>query len=222
VRTLEELINVEDPGIAVVRSWMSKAKNEVTLLEGDRPAGERTLLELQATSRSPMGAIALETGGILVDHGWVRILGSGCARLPRSISAWNRLTDEQHRVPGALLVADDAVGGFYAINGGSLPGEPGNICYLAPDTLEWEDTERGYSDWIWWLFTGDLAGYFADMRFPGWEEEVSRLGGDQALSIYPFLWTSGPPVGERSRKAVPIEEIWGLTQQFQASLGGRG
>jgi len=36
------------------------------------------LVAVQVTTRSPMGAIIYETGGILVDHGWIRILGSGC------------------------------------------------------------------------------------------------------------------------------------------------
>ena len=40
------------------------AKNPVEELKVERSAGERALLALQVTSRSPMGAIALETGGL--------------------------------------------------------------------------------------------------------------------------------------------------------------
>lgn len=220
MQALEELINHEEPGMALVRDWISQAKNPVTILQGDTETGEQTLLDLQVTSRSPMGAIALETGGILVDHGWVRVLGSGCPQLSRTISGWNRITSEAHRLPGALLVADDAVGGFFAINGGSLPGAPGTVCYLAPDSLDWEESDLTFSDWLWWLFTGDLSQYYQDARWQGWQGEIEALHGDQGFTIYPFLWTQGPPIGERSRKAVPIEELWELSQRFQAFVEG--
>ena len=39
--------------------------------------------------RSPLGAVVYETGGILVDGGWLRILGSGNARLTRTLPGWN-------------------------------------------------------------------------------------------------------------------------------------
>ena len=91
-----------------------------------------------------MGAIAYETGGILIDHGWLRVLGSGHQKLPRSIVEWNL-----NRSSGYLLVADDAVGGFFSINGGALGSDQGLMYYWAPDTLEWEslalDTQTFYA-----------------------------------------------------------------------------
>ena len=85
VRSLDELIDRKQPGIELVRSWIRAAKNPVEELKAERSAGERALVGLQVTSRSPMGAIALETGGLLVDHGWIRVLGGGHRRLPRPI-----------------------------------------------------------------------------------------------------------------------------------------
>jgi hypothetical protein len=63
VRTLEQLIDTKEPGMSLVRSWIDGAKNTVEVLEVERAAGERALVALQVTSRSPMGAIALETVG---------------------------------------------------------------------------------------------------------------------------------------------------------------
>jgi Protein of unknown function DUF2625 len=211
-RSLSELVNLSEPGIELVRQWMMSAANAIELLPCERRAGEETLSALQVTTRSPMGAIAYETGGILVDRGWLRILGAGSPRLPRSIAGWNRLAAEpsMHRLPRAILVADDAVGGFFAVNGGGLAGEPGNVFYLAPDTLRWEDTKLGYSDWLHWTFAGDLQKFYANARWLKWEMDVASLGGEQAVSIYPFLFAEGPPVSERSRRPVPIEELWGL------------
>jgi len=157
MKTLSELINLDESGLVLIREWAAEAKNPVEVLTCDRPDGERALLALQVTTRSPMGALAYETGGLLVDHGWVRVLGAGCPRLPRGIDTWNGLAGGTRKIEGALLVADDAVGGFFALNGDGLPGPAGHVFYHAPDRLAWEDTAKGYSDWLNWLFLGDLV-----------------------------------------------------------------
>ena len=159
-----------------------------------------------------MGAIVYETGGLLIDHGWLRILGSGHSRLPRSLASWNEgrtmFGDEQP--PGYLLVADDVLGGFFAINGGALGEEMGSVFYFAPDTADWECLDYSYSDFIFWCLQGNIADFYEDLRWPGWEQEISTLGGDQAISVYPFLSAKGPPIAERHRGVVPISEMFTL------------
>ena len=213
MKQLHELINREDPGWPLVQQWIAAATNPVEVLPApDDSTRERALVEIQVTTRSPMGAIVYESGGILVDHGWIRILGSGHPRLPRSLPDWNfgRSISESGQQPPFLLIADDVLGGFFALDGGGLGVETGKVCYFAPDTLEWESTEKGYSDFLAWCFGGDLDLYYEGMRWPGWEEEVQNLGGDQAFHIYLPLFTSGPPVGERSRRPIPIAEMYAL------------
>lgn len=209
-RTLEELIDTAEPGIELVRQWLQSATNPVELLDVDAETGRRTLLALQVTSRSPMGALALASGGLLVDGGWVRVLGGGHARLPRTLATWNRLEQPPHRLPGALLVGDDALGGFFAVNDGGLPGEPGQVLYFGPDTLRWDVVAPSYTDWLLFLFTGDLERFYRGMRWRSWREELVGLAGDRAFSVYLPLWAAGPGVEERSRRPVPIEELWGL------------
>src|SRR5690349_17982363 len=138
-----------------------------------------------------MGAIIYYTGGILVDHGWIRILGSGNRKLPRSLSDWNvgRSIKENGERPGFLLIADDVVGGFFALNGGALGPKPGDVFYYAPDTLRWKSLNRGYTDFINFCFNGDLNQYYSTLRWPGWEEDIAKLSGDRAMSIYPFPFT---------------------------------
>ena len=101
---------------------------------------------LQVTTRSPMGATRYVCGGILIDHGRLRILGSGCKRLNRGIYDFTlgKSFAEARRMPSYLLVADDVLGGFFAINGGAFAGEAGNVFYYAPGSGEWEDCEMGY------------------------------------------------------------------------------
>lgn len=222
-RGLGELIDVDDPGIVQVREWIDAATNPVEVLDGDAEAGRASLRALQVTSRSPLGAIALETGGILVDHGWVRVLGSGHSRVGRAIDRWNGAEGgSKARQPGALLIGDDVVGGFFALDGGALGEQIGQVHYFAPDRLAWEAVAPSYSAWLNWLFTGDLEGFFGVWRWPGWEAEVAQLDGNQGYSIYPGLCFDGPDVSERSRRPVPIEVLWRLHVVDWSDQLGRG
>ena len=100
-RPLAELINTQDPGWVMVQGWMKAAKNEVQVLPRNLSQAEAALLAAQVTTRSPMGAVVYETGGILVDGGWLRILGSGSPALPRDLMSWNKGKQE------GLLLGED-------------------------------------------------------------------------------------------------------------------
>jgi len=213
MKTLDELIDRADPAWPLVQEWIAAATNPVEVLPPpDEQTRQQALLAAQVTTRSPMGAIIFETGGLLVDHGWLRILGSGHPRLTRSLMRWNwgRSCSVEGQAPPFLLVADDVPGGFFAIDGGGLALERGKVCYYAPDSLKWENTGLGYSEFLVWSFQGDLAAYYADLRWPDWQDQMGTVGGDQALSIYPPFWADGPPVGQRSRGPISIAEIYDL------------
>jgi len=79
-----------------------------------------------------------------------------------------------------------------------------------PDRLAWENTNLGYSQFLVWCFQGDVAKFYEPERWPGWEEETANLGGDQAFSFYPLLSAVGPAIAERSRRSIPIAEIYKL------------
>ncbi len=114
MRTIDELINKTEPGWTLVQRWIDSAKNKVEILPCDSTKAKDALYKTQVTSRSPMGAIIYSTGGLLIDNGWVRILGSGHNKLNRTLPDWNKgksFTNFGDR-PSFLLVADDAVGGF--------------------------------------------------------------------------------------------------------------
>lgn len=211
MKTLDELVNRDDPGWALVQRWVLEAANPVEVLPAPADAiREKALVNTQVTTRSPMGAIIYESGGILVDHGWLRILGSGHPRLPRSLPDWNcnRSFIVSGERPSFLLVADDVVGGFFALDGGGLGFERGKVCYLPPDTLAWENTEKGYSDFLCWCFRGDLSLFYETMRWKGWTEDVRAVGGDEAFAFIPPLCKSGPPVGERERGLLQVSTIY--------------
>lgn len=160
MRPLSELLNVDEPAWPLVQQWISEAKNDIGVLPPPADSGHE--LELaQVTVRSPMGAIVYHTGGLFIDHGWLRILGGGHPRLPRTLMGWNsgRTVQNSGEQSGFLLIADDVLGGFFAINGGALGPDVRNIYYFAPDALRWESLERGYTGFLTFCFRGTWTSF---------------------------------------------------------------
>jgi hypothetical protein len=221
MHSLSDLTTTDDPAWPLVQQWLAGAPNAIALPVADVQAAA-VLTELQVTLRSPMGAVAYHTGGILIDHGWLRILGGGNERLPRSITHWNagRAPQDANGRAAYLFVADDVLGGLFALNGGGLHGRTGNVFYLAPDSLEWEDLSVGYTDFLRWALSSRVETFYTAQRWPDWQDEVARIAGDKALSVYPFLWAAGPEMEKRARRAVPVDEVYNLMMEFHRQLGG--
>jgi hypothetical protein len=221
MRTVEELINTKEPGWPVVQGWIKEATNKVEILSGDSVKGREALYKTQVTTRSPMGAIIYSTGGILIDHGWIRILGSGNSRLNRSLPDWNKgiSINEFGEQPPFLLIADDVVGGYFAINGGAFGEDFGKVYYLAPDNLKWESLGMTYTEFLFFCFNGKLDKFYKSLRWKNWEKEVAALDGNEVFNFYPFLWTKeGKNIDKCSRKNVPIHEQYQLNINMRKQL----
>ncbi|HKO81732.1 MAG TPA: DUF2625 family protein, partial [Chitinophagaceae bacterium] len=170
----------------------------------------------------PMGAIIYSTGGLLIDNGWIRILGSGNKRLNRTLPDWNKgkAFKEFGEGPTFLLIADDAAGGFFAVNGGKFGKDLGKIYYLSPDNLEWEPLDLTYTDFLIFCFNGNLTEFYSNLRWANWKDEVSNLDGDKVYNFYPFLWTKeGKDINKNSRSAIPIEEQYSFNMSSRKQLG---
>lgn len=220
IRTIEQL-TVDTSGFALVKEWAKNSKNKAEFLAADKVKARETLYNLQVTTRSPMGAITFFTSGILIDSGWIRILGSGNDKLNRSIASWNKgkTISKFGEQPKYLLVADDVVGGMYAINAGGLGTDMGKMYYFAPESLAWEALDLTYSDFLNFCFNGDVKGFYKDFHWEGWEKDIIKVTGDQAFSFMPFLWTKeGTDLNKVSKKPVPIEEVYSLNTKFQMAL----
>jgi len=222
MKSAEELIDKKDPGWVIVEGWIKTAKNKVEILPVDGLKAKEALFHTQVTTRSPMGAIVFMTGGLLIDDGWIRILGSGNSRFNRTLPDWNKgkSFNEFGETPPFLLIADDAIGGFYLLNGGGLGTDVGKIYYFSPDNLEYEQLDITYSEFLEFCFNNDLDKFYEGNRWNGWREEVSKLKGDEVFNFYPFLWTAeGSDINKSSRKIISIQEQYGLNLDLRKQLG---
>jgi len=216
MKLLHELIATNDSAMPIVREWVSRAVRPVEILE---PSGSRNdvLVQTQVTTRSPMGAVAHDTGGMLIDHGWLRVLGSGHPRLTRTLPGWNA-----NRRHGFYLIADDVVGGFFALNGGALGNDLKNLYYFAPDTLRWEALNIGYSAFLEWTCVGEYDLFCQNLRWSGWEADVAKVQGDRCLMTWPPLWTKEGQGRSARRAEIPVDEAWGFQMDFRRQLEAPG
>ncbi len=222
MRSIDELINDKDPGWVLVKEWIDSSKNKVEILPVDINKAKDALYKTQVTTRSPMGSIVYMTGGLLVDNGWIRILGSGSDKLSRSLPEWNRgKTFEDYGQPMPyLLIADDAIGGIFMLNGGALGSDVGKIYYLAPDNLEYEPLGLTYTEFLIFCFNNNLDEFYKEYRWANWKKDVTKLKGDQVFSFFPYLWMKeGKDISKVSKKEIPMEESYKLTLEFRNQLG---
>jgi len=222
MRPLEELISKKDPAWPVVKGWIDSAKNKVEILPADTSVTKDVLYKTQVTTRSVLGAVVYMTGGLLIDDGWIRILGSGNIKLNRTLPGWNQGKTIAHfgDRPAYLLVADDAIGGFFAINIGGLGKDTGNIYYLTPDGLTWEPEKMDYYDFIFFCCNDNLAEFYTGLRWKNWRAEAAKLDGNKAYHFMPPLYTTeGKDINKDTRTVVPIEELYSYNINMRATLG---
>lgn len=222
MRSLKELINKSDPGWTFVKQWIDSAKNKVEVLPVDTAKANDALFKTQVTTRSLMGAVVYMTGGLLIDNGWIRILGSGSSKLNRTLPDWNKGKSfkEFGQAAPFLLIADDAMGGFFLLNGGGLGKDLGKVYYFSPDNLEYEPLDLTYTDFLKFCFNNNLDEFYKGYRWTNWKEDIIKLSGDKTYNFFPTLWTKeGKDINKVSRKVVLVEEQFNLNLHFRKQIG---
>lgn len=215
-KLLEDLVYDNVKTWELIQSWLRESSINYKVLGTIKEKSEHALFNLQVTTKSTLGAIAYETGGILVDHGWLKILGSGNEKIFGDLLYWNCMEEDNNikTIANSMIVAYDIIGGFFSINGGAFDGEMGNIFYLPPDTLEWEDMGIGYTDFISWILDNKLKTFYESLRWDGWIDDILDIPYDKGISFYPPLWSEQGSTSLSSRKLVNIRELWELNLEY--------
>lgn len=207
---------MSEPAWPQIVALIEHAPSPVRILHADASRRDVALEALQVTTGSFLGAMVGEGGGLIVDHGWLRILGAGAEGLPGVHEA----NDLAAGPPSVLEIAWDALGGRFAINGGGLDAPPGEVCYWGPDTLDWQSIGGGHSAFIAWALSEALGDFYASLRWAGWQREIEALGADQGLSLWPPPFTTeGSDTSRARRAAVPLTELHGVYADLARQLG---
>lgn len=208
MQTLEQLTDTSSSVWPVISQWLNNSRNDCRVLNKDASSAERELFSMQMPTSSPLGAVIYETGGILIHHGWLRILGSGSFALPRGLMDWN-FSKSFHQTgdkPQYLLIADDAVGGYFALNGGSLGNNLGKVYYFSTKDNRWHDLNFSYSEFLAWALNGDLDAFYQGLFWPMWQADVKQLDGNSVFVFLPDLAEDKEtPIAQREKREVAIE-----------------
>lgn len=228
MRDLSELTAVEDPAWPHLAEMIAGSPVDVQVLPADLAECAATLLQLQVTTRSWLGAVTMSTGGLVADHGWLRIYGG--SRAPSGLPGLAQVNEfpaqpaPDWQPPGGLVIAHDVLGGAYALNlaGPADWRRPGEMVYFAPDSMTWQPLEMGHGAWLSWILSGGLEQFYQDLRWPGWEAESAALTPGQGISVVPFLWSAEAhqDPAATSRRPVPMRELLYLHDEFCRQTGG--
>lgn len=166
-----------------------------------------TLLHLQVTTRSLLGALAYETGGVSVADGLIRLLGSGAERsiLQTAESAGYPLNGAY---PDVIVLGDDILGGLFALNGGRFgASRQGEVFHLAADDTAWSPLGVGHTDFLAWCLTGDLDRLYGRFANIGVFRARPRPPFNKTYSFYPFLWTREAKDREPDIRVIAADEV---------------
>ena len=197
-----------------IKNMFINSNRKIDLNLDESKDGMKSLDILKITSRSPLGSIILNTSGIVIDN-WIRILGHD-SNINRGVLSYNSILENgvATQIDKMLIVADDVVGGLFALNAGKFSEGIGEVWYFAPDTLEWESLEMQYSEFIAWIAQGNIDEFYSTMRWSTWKEECKNVKFNESILIYPFLWSNEIQLEKADKKIVPAEELLKINQQY--------
>jgi len=175
-------------------------------------------MDAGVTIHSTLGAVAYNCGALLVDHGWLRVLGAGTDALP-GVHASTLKDPTNDREFQGMVVGYDVVGGRFAIHGGGLDDVPlGEVVYWAPDSLDWMPLGFGHQGFLEFVLSEGLADFVRDLRWAAWEPLTETIGLDQGVFIYPPLFTNEGSNGNPTRNPVPLSELIAITEDWARQL----
>ena len=198
----------------LIQEILSRSNREI-LFNNTNMVNTKVILDkLKISGNSFVGAIIQNTSGVVIDN-WIRLLGSD-SKKNRGIVSYNLINEDgiAEKIDKMLIVADDIVGGVFALNAGRFSEEIGDVWYFAPDTLEWESLNMKYSELIVWIAQGEMDEFYSTMRWNLWKEDSKSVNFNEAILIYPFLWSNEIQIEKADKKIVPVEELLDINQEY--------
>jgi hypothetical protein len=210
MRAVSDLVASDDTWPRILE-LVAEAPYPVEVLPVAEERAASCLAQLEVSTASWLGAVTYHSGGLLIDHGWLRVFGSG--------HAGRGLMDVCAATEGygnAVMVAQDVLGGRFAWVQPTPRDQP-TVHYYGPDELSWQDLGSGYGDWLHWMLTGATERFYQDLRWPGWAAEVAACPVDHGIHTWPPPWSAeGKDVGAASRQAVPMAQLIGFHEESAA------
>jgi len=107
-------VNVNEQTWNEILRIFDEGTNRINVLFVDPVRAQNTVSSLQLNENSYIGAIARHSGGVLVDGGWIKLLGSGNNAVFGDLLSWNGFGNDIGitLLHGACIIAYDLAGLF--------------------------------------------------------------------------------------------------------------
>ena len=152
----------------------------------------------------------LEHFSYVTVNGYLKILGNDSEN---GFSYCNELFSKCYN-SNHCLIAYDILGGLFAINIEKL----NSIEYFAPDTLEWEDLEIDYKEFLYWITTNQLDTFYQELIVLDLLTLDLSLEKNEVVLTYPFIWSMEYTPSGTVRKIVPFKELLEMNADFYRQL----
>ena len=204
MKTLHELIQLETSTYQELLELQHNATSRTTFLTLDNVVeAEDALLLYQAPTNSYFGTIIYKTGGVLINDGWLRILGGGSSKLS-PIHVWNhRLTN---RIDYQLIIAYDVLGGYFFIENKENDSASSVVFYFSPQNFTVSSVAVNYKTFIQYCFTEQLTEFYKNYYWATWQQDIQSLPTDHIFDFTPPLWTTeGKSIAYSLKTSIPIQ-----------------
>lgn len=188
-----------------IKKFFQESENNVYLRELNYNE-KATYKNIGVVEESVLGQ-TLKNISIITINNYLRILGGDC------IAPFNKIIKEFYS-GNKLVVANDIWGGLYAIGNGDFAGDIRNIWYFAPDSLEWEDLEINYPQFMVWACSKNIKKFYEKFVWNDIDLVIHKLKENQAILVYPFLWSLECNIETADKTIVPIEELVALNASY--------
>lgn len=171
-----------------------------------------TLNNLNIDKNSVLGQVITNTSGIFIDN-YIRLFGNGSKDVSYNIYEYN-LEFKKYFDDNMIIVADDVFGGLF-----SVTKEKNNILYFAPDTLQWENLEINYKDFIKYISSEKIDEFYKSYKWSTFQEDIKDIKFNQGILIYPFLWSNECDIEKAKKSIVPFSELVQINMEFREKFG---
>ena len=127
----------------------SDSERDIRVLPADYDMLRRINETYDIYPDNTFGILLNNSGGIVIDN-WIRLYGAGKLNFLER----NKLCPFSN-----IVVGEDICGGLFIIL------DSGTLGYFAPDSLEIEDMEITFAQFLHWCIHGDIDLYYKDFRW---------------------------------------------------------
>ena len=163
-----------------IKSILKSSTKNIKILSSNY---NNSLNNLNINENSVLGQVIINTGGIFIEN-YIRLFGSGDEENSYNIYKYN-LELKKYFDDNIIIIGNDIFGGLFSLN-----KEKNNILYFAPDTLEWEDLDITYKEFIKFVTSEKIDEFYKSYKWSTFQEDIKKVKFNEGILIYPFLWSN--------------------------------